>query len=156
MDKQLVQKAKEIIEKIIYITLATTDADGNPWSTPVFAAFDQYYNFYWRSGIDAIHSQNIIANRKVFISIYDSTSPWGTGEGIFMQAKSEHLLNKNEINQSLLLLEKRAGKSFGSANEFMDNYPRRVYKAIPEKIWINADGEINGKFVDKRIEIKLH
>jgi len=53
------------------------------------------------------------------------------------------------------LLDKRSGTSFGNAANFLNTSPRRVYKAIPEKFWINVDGEIDGQFVDKRVEIKL-
>jgi hypothetical protein len=28
-------------------------------------------------------------------------------------------------------------------------------KEIFEKVWINVEGEINGLFIDKRVEIKL-
>ena len=80
MDDQNIKKTKKIIENIIYITLATVDANGNPWNSPVFAAFDEKYNFYWRSAKDAMHSQNIRTNNKVFIAIYDSTIPFGAGE----------------------------------------------------------------------------
>lgn len=80
MKNNLIQQAKDIIEKIIYITLATVDKAGNPWSTPVFTAYDKQYNFYWRSAKDALHSQNMKANGKAFITIYDTTSLWGEGK----------------------------------------------------------------------------
>lgn len=37
----------------------------------------------------------------------------------------------------------------------MGKYPRRVYKAIPEKVWVNDVGETNGNYVDKRFEVEL-
>ena len=40
-------------------------------------------------------------------------------------------------------------------NEFLKDYPRRVYKAVPEKVWINSDGEVNGNFIDIRLEVDL-
>ena len=41
------------------------------------------------------------------------------------------------------------------AEEFLGDYPRRVYKAIPEKFWINGNDKINGNYIDTRIEVKL-
>lgn len=39
--------------------------------------------------------------------------------------------------------------------QFTENMPRRIYKAIPEKVWINTEGDINGEYVDKRVEVNL-
>jgi len=33
--------------------------------------------------------------------------------------------------------------------------PRRVYKAVPEKAWMNIDATVDGHFVDRRIEVDL-
>lgn len=155
IDENLSQKAKEIIEKIIYLTLATVNANNKPWSSPVFSAFDDQYNFYWRSGKDAVHSQNIRLNGNVFISIYDSTAPWGTGIGVFIQAKATELNKESEINYALSRLDNRCSKKIGNVTTFMNDSPKRIYKAVPEKIWINVDEEINGQFVDKRVEVQL-
>lgn len=156
MNGQLVQKAKEIIEKIIYINLATASNNGEPWNTPIVAAFDREYHFYWRSAKDAIHSRNISANSKVFITIYDpAQKEWNLRKAVYLQATAVELSNEDEINKALLLIDKRSGKSFGEADTFLNKYPRRVYKATAEKVWMNSDGEVDGHFVDKRIEIKL-
>jgi len=155
MDDQNIKKTKKIIENIIYITLATVDANGNPWNSPVFAAFDEKYNFYWRSAKDAMHSQNIRTNNKVFIAIYDSTIPFGAGEGVYIKAKVTELHNINEIVHAITILDSRAPKKLGKADNYIETSPRSIYKATPEKIWINVDGEIDGFFVDKRLEIKL-
>lgn len=155
MDEQLIQTAKEIIEKIIYISLATTTPEGNPWNSPVYAAYDKLYNFYWRSPKDAVHSQNIKNNASIFITIYDTTIPWGEGKGVYIQAKATELTNKNDINYALALLDKRSPKSLGNADTFLNDFPRRVYKATPQKIWINADEKIDGQFIDKRVAIQL-
>lgn len=41
------------------------------------------------------------------------------------------------------------------ASQFIGSVPRRVYKAVAEKVWINAVGDIDGEYVDKRVEISL-
>jgi uncharacterized protein YhbP (UPF0306 family) len=153
---ELEKKAKEIIKKIIYITIATVSKDGIPWNTPIFTAYDKDYNFYWRSEKDAIHSQNIKENNKIFITICDTTTPWGEGKGIYIKGHAIELTNADEINNALTLLDKRSPRSLGNdANNFLHESPRRVYKAMTETIWMNDGDEINGYFIDKRIEIKL-
>jgi general stress protein 26 len=156
MDQKFVQKAKEIIEKIKYINVATSSNTGSSWNTPLTGAFDHNYHFYWRSAKDAVHSMNIRANKKVFITIYDtSQQDWNAREAVYIQALAEELTNETEINDALLLIDKRSGKTFGKADNFLNDYPRRVYKAIPQKVWINTDGEVDGHFIDTRVEITL-
>ncbi|OGD87969.1 hypothetical protein A3D81_00085 [Candidatus Curtissbacteria bacterium RIFCSPHIGHO2_02_FULL_40_17] len=154
--KALSEKAKQIIEKILYITLATISKDGQPWNSPVYCAFDENYNFYWISWRENQHSKNIRDNNRVFIVIYDSTVSEGQGQGVYIQAKAYELNDEKNINNALKYLDGRIGKQDRhKASQFQGNMPRRIYKAVPEKAWVNVDSRINGEFVDKRVEIKL-
>lgn len=151
------KKAKEIIEKIIYITIATASKNGIPWNSPVYSAFDKDYNFYWASDQNGQHSKNIAENNSVFLVIYDSTAPEGTGEGVYIQAKAHILRDEEEIQKALACLYQRKGQDPHKREvvEFLGDYPRRVYKAVPEKVWINGDGDVKGNYIDIRIEVKL-
>lgn len=148
-------RAKEIIKKILYITIATVDGSGQPWNSPVYSAYDESYNFYWASWTESQHSKNINQNNRIFLVIYDPSIPEGKGEGVYIQAKAYQLKNEAEIQEGLNYLDKRAGKKPHNPKHFMGDYPRRVYKAVPEKFWINDDGEIGGNYIDVRNEIKL-
>src|SRR3989344_4776521 len=105
-----VEKAHRIIEKILYITIATVSKDGRPWNSPVYCAFDEDYNFYWASWRENQHSKNIKENNNVFIVIYDSTVPEGTGEGVYVQAKAYELNDGEEIKHALKYLDGRVNK----------------------------------------------
>ena len=150
-----VEKAKKIISEILYITIASISKDGKPWNTPVYSAFDEKYNFFWASWKENEHSKNIQNNPEVFIVIYDSTVPEGTGEGLYIKARAFELNDPKEIQHALKYLYGRKKKIPRNVDEFLTDYPRRVYKAVPEKFWINVEGEVNGNYVDKRIEVKL-
>lgn len=150
------EKAKQILQKISYITIATATRDGMPWNSPVYSAFDDDYTFYWASDKNGQHSKNIQENLNVFLVVYDSTVPEGTGEGVYIQAKAYALTEENEILHALEVLDKRVGKTKErNASEFLGEYPRRVYKAVPEKFWMNSDGDVNGNYIDIRIEVQL-
>ncbi len=148
-------KAKEIINKILYITIATSSKDGVPWNTPVYSAFDENYNFFWASDKNGQHSKNIKENNNVFLVIYDSTAAEGIREGVYIQAKAYELTKEKEIADALSYLDKRVNKKPHSPEKFLGNMPRRVYKAVPEKFWINGDGDINGNYIDIRMEVNL-
>lgn len=65
------QPTQDILKNNTYAVLSTTCADGAPWGTPVHFAFDEQ-NIYWISADQALHSQNIMQQPKVFLTIYDS------------------------------------------------------------------------------------
>jgi len=155
-NNQLVKRTKEIIEKILYITIATSSKDGKPWNSPVYSAYDENYNFYWASWKDNQHSKNIRKNNNVFIVIYDSTVPEGTGEGVYVKAKAYELSNEKEIEVAIRYLDGRINKiGRHKVSQFQGSMPKKVYKAIPEKVWINIEGNVSGSYVDKRIEVNL-
>lgn len=158
MEDKFLTRAKSIIEKILYITIATASKDGQPWNSPVYSAFDKNYNFFWASDQNGQHSKNIKENNKIFLVIYDSTAREGTGEGVYVLAKAYELTDKEEITHALKHLDGRVSKQKDPTirvSEFQNEMPRRVYKAVPEKVWVNDDGEINGNYIDIRIEVDL-
>ncbi len=156
MDKsELISKAKKVINEILYITIATCDRNNQPWNSPVYSAFDKDYNFYWASWKENQHSKNIKENGKVFVVIYDSTVPEGTGFGVYMRGTAHQLEKKDivEIIKAIKLLYLRKNKKLRKPSEFLGLLPRRIYKFVPEQIWVNSEGEVKSNFVDSRIDI---
>lgn len=152
---QNTERAKEIISKIIYLTIATVSKDGQPWNTPVYSAFDAEYNFYWASDQNGQHSRNIAENEKVFIVIYDSTVPEGIGEGVYVQATAKALTDIEEVREASKLLADRKNREPRNPEQYLGEYPRRIYKATPIKFWMNGDGQVNGNYIDTRVEVNL-
>jgi len=151
----LISKAKKTINDILYITIATCDSNNQPWNSPVYSAFDNKYNFYWASWKENQHSKNIKLNEKVFIVIYDSTVPEGTGFGVYMKGTA-HQLNKSDLKEiiiSIKLLYNRKSKKLKKPEEFLALLPRRIYKFVPEQIWVNSDDSIKNSTIDTRVDI---
>ena len=153
MDKNHVKRAKEIIETISYATIASANKEGKPWNTPVFFIHDRKLNIYWFSDKQNQHSQNVRENENVFIVIYDSTVPEGDGEGVYIQAKAVELNDPEEIRQAGI---PETGPGKDAPDDFVGDATRRVYKAIPQQVWMN-DAEVrDGIFIrDYRIELPL-
>jgi general stress protein 26 len=151
MDKT--SKVKDILSKIMYATVATVSREGQPWNAPVYTAYDEQYNFYWASWPETQHSKNIAENPNVFIVIFDSTAKEGTGEGVYIQAKVEMLKNTEDITHAAKFFYERKGKQPRAAEEFLDASLRRMYKAVPQKVWTN--GYDRDKHIDFREEITL-
>lgn len=149
------EKAKNVISKILYITIATVGDEGQPWNSPVYSAFDEDYNFYWVSDQDAQHSQNITANKRVFLSIYDSSAPPSSGQGVYIMAQAQEVVIDEEREKAYNLLNSRAEGYPWSFEELNGKNRLRLYKAVPEKFWINGDGDVDGNYIDVRIEVNL-
>ena len=64
-------RARAMIDPNTYMTIASADAAGVPWASPVWFAHDQYTEFLWVSRPDARHSNNITARAEVGIVIFD-------------------------------------------------------------------------------------
>lgn len=101
------------------------------------------------------HSVNIRNNENVFVTIYDSTVPAGTGVGIYFSGKAKELTNPIEMIIGIKEMYKRSKHKERAMREFLTHYPRRVYKFTPEKVWMNYDGYVNKNMVDMREELDI-
>ena len=152
--------AKEIIEKNIYLTLATSDQKGTPWISPVFFAYDPNYNFYWCSEKKSRHSKLIKQNNRVAAVIFDSSVPEGEGNGVYIIGKAQEV-QKKDISHAVSTIYNRKKKDnpyrkFRNIDDFTGNSPWRMYKLVPHTFWTLKDTvKVNGYPVDRRTEIKL-
>src|SRR5262245_10494236 len=86
-----VDDAPAIVDANRYMTLATADADGRPWASPVWFATHDYRQFLWVSRPGARHSLNIASRPDVAIVIFDSQVLPGLGVAVYMSARAEQL-----------------------------------------------------------------
>ena len=70
------------------MVLATADADGVPWASPVWFATGDERVFYWISDPDARHSRNIAARSEIALVIFDSTVTPGEAGAVYMEARA--------------------------------------------------------------------
>jgi len=150
-----IKKAAQVIKKILYINIASVTKDGKPWNTPVYTAYDKDLNFYWISWKENQHSKNLEDNPNVFVTIYDSTVPEGTGFGVYMYGKAYKISNVKDLMKAVVHGYKRKGAKVKDYKLFMGLFPRRVYKFTPGKVWVNSSGELEGEFIDTREELDL-
>lgn len=149
------EKARTILTKVKYATLATASAEGKPWNSPVFCTYDDAWNIYWQSSPESVHSKNIMQSGRVFIVVYDSTSD--EGEGVYLQCTALVLSDEAEIRHALYLLGERRGEPYARTDKFQARGPQRIFRATPQAVWVNdADKDEDGDFVrDYRVEVQL-
>lgn len=154
-----VQKAKKIIEENIYMTVATASSNGEPWISPVFFAYDENYNLFWVSNKNSRHSTLLGENPKAMIVIFNSQATEKEGDGVYFEVDVEELDDIDEIEKVKEIFDKRANQDefkVKSSDRVTGDAPWRIYKAVPYKVSKLTEGEnINGQYVDKRVEIDL-
>jgi hypothetical protein len=74
------------------MTLGTADEQGNAWASPVWYATADYREFVWISAPQARHSRNLAVRPELGIVIFDSRQPPGTGEGVYLEARAEQVV----------------------------------------------------------------
>ena len=153
--QNLAQRVREIMTENIYINITTCSRDAEPRDTPVYAVHDDMLNFFRRSRIKSDHSQNIQHHENVFITIYDSTRPLGTNHQrcIYIKAKAYEITKQEEIEKILALFTNNTL----TADNFLGESVKRVYKAIPEKIRLNdkSESEVTADTTTMRVEVSL-
>ncbi len=153
--RDLSQRAREVIEKINYITLASVTPEGKPWNSPVFAAYDGEFNFYFGTHRGSQKAKNLAVNQDVFLVIYDSTVKAGDGEGVYVQGQATELTDEEGIKAAHKLIWDRHSVPYWKLEEFQPGSPLVLYKIVPQKAWMNDNGRADGHYIDIRTEIKL-
>jgi pyridoxine/pyridoxamine 5'-phosphate oxidase len=82
---------RPIVDQNRYMTLATADADGHPWASPVWYATVDYREFIWVSAAQARHSRNLAQRPELAIVIFDSQQRPHTSEGVYLAALAEQV-----------------------------------------------------------------
>jgi nitroimidazol reductase NimA-like FMN-containing flavoprotein (pyridoxamine 5'-phosphate oxidase superfamily) len=76
--------ARTVLDGNSFMTLATADAEGLPWATPVWFATEDYRSLYWVSAPDTRHSLNLAVRPEISVVVYDSTQRPGNVTAVYM------------------------------------------------------------------------
>jgi nitroimidazol reductase NimA-like FMN-containing flavoprotein (pyridoxamine 5'-phosphate oxidase superfamily) len=130
-----------IVDANLYLTLATADASGRPWATPVWFAHVGYRDFLWVSDPQAGHSRNIAVRPEVGIVIFDSHQPTGSGEGVYMEAVAAELAG-SELDAAIEAFSRRSEEQGAPAWTRADvEAParHRLYRARVTQHYVNDE-----------------
>jgi nitroimidazol reductase NimA-like FMN-containing flavoprotein (pyridoxamine 5'-phosphate oxidase superfamily) len=147
--------AAKLIRTCLYANIATSFGD-KPWNTPVFAVADDELNFYWSSWVKAVHSENLIKNPNVFLTLYDSTRPRGTNnfKCLYLQGVAKPVTAQEEIRKAYTLVY--PGEEL-QLEDFAPEALKNFYKATPEVAWLNCLSERNltPGTIKMRVEVSI-
>jgi hypothetical protein len=132
--------ARVVVDASMYMVLATADRAGRPWSSPVYFAHLGCREFFWVSSPQAAHSRNIAQRPQVGIVVFDSSTPIGTGQGLYMSAVAE-AVDGAGIERAIDVFSRRSvlhGGSVWSAEDVRGGSGLTLYRAVPDEHWILA------------------
>ena len=157
MRKDAAAIAREVLDGNLYMTLATADAAGRPWATPVFFTADGPTRFYWVSSPDARHSRNIAERPEVGIVVFDSQVAVGAAEAVYM-AGTAALVGDDELEVCAGIYGSRLSESrrFSTA-ELRAPAPFRLYRATVTQhdILLRGGDPENARGADDRKPVDL-
>lgn len=138
--------AKGIIDASLYMVLATADASGNPWASPVYYAQADYSDFFWVSRPGATHSRNLAARpgQAIAIVIFDSSAPIGTGQAVYMSAVARELPD-DETAEGLAVFSRSSqlhGGNEWTAKDIQPPAELRLYRATATEHYILGEHDL--------------
>jgi len=153
--QELGAKCAELLRTCLYANIATCH-DNEPWNTPVTAIRDSSLNLYWSSWIHAVHSRNIAANPRVFITFYDSTRARGTNNMrcLYLRCEAAVVSDPDEACKAHELIYPTVRIDL---TDFSDHGLKRFYRARPLEAWLNilSERELQPTTIKMRSEVPL-
>jgi hypothetical protein len=125
--------ARAIIDAGRYMTLATADADGVPWASPVWYAPRGYAELFWISHADARHSLNLAARPELSIVIFDTTVTPGHGQAVYMEATAAETAEGMDVFSA-----RSVAQGLGEFKELSETM--RLYRAVVSQHWMLGEG----------------
>lgn len=137
MEPDLVAHARAIIEANLYLVLGTVDADGRPWTSPVYFAPEGDRTFYWLSATDARHSRHLAEGPHVSIVIFDSTVPPYHGSAVYAVGQAR-ALQGSDLDHALAAYPRPGGVGVTrfAPEDVTPPAPYRLYEATATELWV--------------------
>ena len=123
--------ARRLIDTNRYLTLATADAGGRPWASPVYYAPAGYRELLWVSEPHQRHSRNLAARPMVSIVIFDSTVAVGSAQAVYLDAEATEL-SGDELERGIQVYSRRSVDTGGrpwSRDDVLPPARLRLYRA---------------------------
>ena len=128
--------ARDVLDSVRYVVLATADAEGTPWASPVWFATEDHRDVYWVSYPGARHSQNIAARPQIAMVVFDSTVAPGTGQGVYLSAIAEQVTEPDAIEHGTAIFSRvstpHGARTFG-ARDVTGEARLRLYRATVQE-----------------------
>ena len=131
--------ARSILDAQSYVVLATSDAAGAPWATPVWFATESYTTLYWVSFPGARHSSNIASRPEISAVVFDGSVAPGEGQAVYLAMTARIVTDVSEVEHGLAVLSAKLVGQGGTAfdvERVTGSARLRLYRATVGEAWI--------------------
>lgn len=141
-----VAHARSILETTSYVVLATADASGRPWATPVWFAADGLDRLYWLSWPGSRHSVLIERRPEIALTVFDSTVVPNTGTAFYATAQARRCADE-QVDDGLRIVNRRSlaeGVGEFARSRVTGESRLRLYVAEVTEAWVlDQDAEVD-------------
>jgi nitroimidazol reductase NimA-like FMN-containing flavoprotein (pyridoxamine 5'-phosphate oxidase superfamily) len=137
IDADLAAHARDIIRANRYLTLGTADADGRPWTSPVYFAPGGDREFYWVSETDAVHSRHLAGRPQVSLVVFDSTVVPYHGRAVYAAGEAREV-PEGDVERTLGVYPRPGGDGAAPLTpaDVTGESPYRMYRATATELWV--------------------
>lgn len=145
------EAARALVDASSYLTVATSDAEGAPWVSPVWFAHEDYRAFLWMSQPEARHSRNIAMRGEVAIVLFDSTVSPDQRRAVYVEAAAA-VVPDAELEAAVAVYAARSvsrGLGTLAPAEVSGDASWRLYRASVSAAYVLEDDH------DRRVPVQL-
>lgn len=146
-ERELGDLARSIVDSNRFMALATADASGLPWASPVWYAPKGYREFFWASSPEARHSRNLEQRPHLAIVIFESHQPGGWN-ALYMSAMAEEVADVDEGIEVFSRRSVEQGLPVWTRDDVLPPAKHRLYRATVND-WFVLDDH------DQRLPVTL-
>ena len=99
--------ARAVLDGTCYAVLATADADGKPWATPVWFAHDELDRIFWLSWPGSRHSELLARRPDVALTVFDTRAVPNEGTAFYATARAGQC-REDQLDEGLEVVNRRS------------------------------------------------
>jgi uncharacterized protein YhbP (UPF0306 family) len=138
--------ARAVLDGTTYVVLATADANGVPWATPVWFAHDGLDRLYWLSWPGTRHSQLIEQRPEVALTVFDSNAVPYEGTAFYATARAGRCPDE-QLDTGLAVFNRRSlaqGLGEVTREQLTGQSRLRLYVAEITEAWVlDQDADVD-------------
>ncbi|GAB1509593.1 pyridoxamine 5'-phosphate oxidase family protein [Actinophytocola sp. KF-1] len=143
--------ARAVLDANSFMTLATADADGVPWASPVWFATEDYRSLYWVSAPGARHSRNLAVRPEMSAVVFDSTQVPLRVQAVYLSGTAAEVSDVDAGIAVFSRVSERKGIGTWDASRVSGDARLRLYRATVDAHYVlDPDSP-----VDERLRVTL-
>ncbi len=140
--------ARAVLDAGSFMTLATADADGVPWATPVWFATEDYRSLYWVSAPDSRHSRNLAVRPEMSAVVFDSTQVPLQVQAVYMSGTAALVSDVDDGIAVFSRVSERKGAGAWDVSRVSGDARLRLYRAsVTEHYILDPDAAVDARLL---------